>query len=92
MSDSDQRKKSKKILSVKRRSSISTDLKYGGMTAGEAWDQFFRLFITKLKAASKITEGGVVDEVEEKFNQGDDLSDYFSIECDPKTHKPKNHE
>jgi hypothetical protein len=90
MTDSDQPKKAKKILSEIRRPVNRMELKYSGMNAEEAWDQFFHLFTKKLKAASKIAEGDVVDEVEDAFNRGDDLSDFFATECDPITHEPKN--
>jgi hypothetical protein len=37
-------------------------------------------------AKSKLT----AQEVEDKFNAGEDLSDFFTEEVDPATHKPKS--
>ena len=47
--------KSKKILADIKKPNSSFELKYGNMTAEQAWDQFFKLFIIRFKHASKIT-------------------------------------
>jgi hypothetical protein len=51
--------------------------KYRDMNAEQAWDHFFSELVKKSH------------DIEARFNQGEDVSDFFATEVDPVTHQPK---
>lgn len=48
-------KKAKQLLADIRKPDTSFQLKYAGMNAEDAWDQFFHLFVIKFRNATKVT-------------------------------------